>query len=144
VKNIVNEKKRIILVDDNPFHLRIGEKVLTEKYAVDTASSAEKMFRLLEHLKNNKPAMILLDIDMPAMNGYDALRILKSKQQTKDIPVVLFTSRSEMSDILEGLSLGAVGYIFKPFDPQFLLNRIEIHLLAEARRKEKSIPVKVE
>jgi len=136
VNNIKKEKKLIILVDDNPFHLRYREKILAEKYDIATASSSEKMFRLL---KNNSPDMILLDIDMSTINGYEVLKVLKSRPETKDIPVVLFTKRGELSDILDGLSLGAIGYIFKPFDPQFLLERIEMHLLVEAQRKEISI-----
>jgi putative two-component system response regulator len=128
-----NEKKIILLVDDNPANLRIGKNVLVEKYAVATAPSAEKMFSLLE---NNSPALILLDVDMPEMNGYEAIKILKSKPQTKDIPVVFLTARTESDDELEGLSLGAIDYIVKPFQPPLLLKRIEVHLLVEAQRKE--------
>jgi len=128
-----SEKTLIILVDDNPANLRIGKNVLAEKYAVATAPSAEKMFGLLE---NNNPAMILLDVDMPEMNGYEAIKILKSKPQTKDIPVIFLTGRTESDDELAGLSLGAIDYIVKPFQPPLLLKRIEVHLLVEAQRKE--------
>jgi len=128
-----HEKTLIILVDDNPANLRIGKNVLAEKYAVATAPSAEKMFSLLD---NNSPAMILLDVDMPEMNGYEAIKILKSKPQTKDIPVIFLTARTESGDELEGLSLGAIDYIVKPFQPPLLLKRIEVHLLVEAQRKE--------
>jgi len=128
-----NEKKLVILVDDNPANLRIGKNVLAEKYAVATAPSAEKMFSLLE---NNTPAMILLDVDMPDINGYEAIKILKSKPETKDIPVIFLTARTESDDELEGLSLGAIDYITKPFQPPLLLKRIEVHLLVEAQRKE--------
>ena len=128
-----NEKRLIILVDDNPANLRIGKNVLNEKYAVATAPSAEKMFGLLE---NNSPAMLLLDVDMPEMNGHEAIKILKSKPQTKDIPVIFLTARTDSDDELEGLSLGAIDYIVKPFQPPLLLKRIEVHLLIEAQRKE--------
>ncbi|MDR2717483.1 MAG: response regulator [Treponema sp.] len=128
-----SEKKLILLVDDNPANLRIGKNVLAEKYAVATAPSAEKMFSLLD---NNSPAMILLDVDMPEINGYEAIKILKSKPQTKDIPVIFLTARTESDDELEGLSLGAIDYIIKPFQPPLLLKRIEVHLLVEAQRKE--------
>jgi len=128
-----SEKTLIILVDDNPANLRIGKNVLAEKYAVATAPSAEKMFSLLE---NNNPAMILLDVDMPEMNGYEAIKILKTKPQTKDIPVIFLTARTESDDELAGLSLGAIDYIVKPFQPPLLLKRIEVHLLVEAQRKE--------
>jgi DNA-binding response OmpR family regulator len=122
---MITEKDFIILVDDNPVNLRIGYNVLKEKYCVVTAPSAAKMFRILE---NTIPAMILLDVYMPEMNGYEAIRILKSKPQTKDIPVIFLTSLTGLNDRLEGLSMGAVDYINKPYNPSFLLNRIEVHL----------------
>ncbi|GBU29443.1 two-component system response regulator [Treponema sp. R8-4-B8] len=127
-----NDEVLIILVDDNPANLKIGRNVLSEKYAVATVTSAEKMFNLLE---NNNPAMILLDIDMPEMNGYEAIKILKSKPETKDIPVIFLTGKSESDDELEGLSLGAIDYITKPFQPSLLLKRIEVHLLVEEQRR---------
>jgi putative two-component system response regulator len=128
-----NEKPLVILVDDNPANLRIGKNVLSEKYAVATAPSADKMFGLLE---NNNPAIILLDVDMPEMNGYEAIKVLKSKPQTQDIPVFFLTARTESDDELAGLSLGAIDYITKPFQPPLLLKRIEVHLLVEAQKKK--------
>jgi len=127
-----NEKKLVILVDDNPANLRIGKNVLAEKYAVATAPSAEKMFSLLE---NNMPDMILLDIDMPEMNGYEAIKVLKAKNETKDIPVIFLTAKTESDDELTGLTLGAIDYIIKPFQPPLLLKRIEVHLLVEDQKK---------
>jgi len=128
-----NDKKLIILVDDNLANLKIGNNLLEEKYTVATAPSAAKMFSLL---KNNTPAIILLDIDMPEMNGYEAIKLLKSKPETKDIPVIFLTAKSESEDELTGLSLGAIDYITKPFNPALLLKRIEVHLLVEGQRKE--------
>jgi len=127
------EKELIILVDDNPTNLRNGINVLAGKYSVATAPSAEKLFSLLE---NNKPDLILLDIDMPEMNGYEAIKILKSKEETKDIPVIFLTGKTESDDELEGLSLGAIDYITKPFQPPLLLKRIEVHLLVKKQTAE--------
>lgn len=127
-----NKKDLIVLVDDNPSNLRIGKNVLAEKYSVATAPSAEKMFALLE---NNRPALILLDIDMPGMDGYEAIKILKSRPEQKNIPVIFLTAKTESNDELEGLSLGAIDYIIKPFQPPLLLKRIEVHLLVEAQKK---------
>ena len=127
-----NERKLVLLVDDNPVNLKTGKNVLAEKYAIATAPSADKMFSLLE---KNHPAMILLDVDMPEMNGYEAIKILKSNQKTKEIPVIFLTARAESDDELAGLSLGAIDYITKPFQPPLLLKRIEVHLLVEAQRK---------
>jgi putative two-component system response regulator len=128
-----NEKKLVILVDDNLANLKIGNNFLEEKYTVATAPSAAKMFGLL---KNNTPAIILLDIDMPEMNGYEAIKILKSNPETKNIPVIFLTAKNESENELEGLSLGAIDYITKPFNPALLLKRIEVHLLVEGQRKE--------
>jgi len=127
------EKELIVLVDDNTTNLKIGKNILSEKYRVATAPSAEKMFELLE---SNHPAMILLDIDMPEMNGYEAIQVLKSKPETSNIPVIFLTAKAESTDELLGLSLGAVDYITKPLQPPLLLKRIEIHLTIEAQQKE--------
>jgi class 3 adenylate cyclase len=126
------EKELLILVDDNLANLRVGKNVLSEKYRVATAPSAEKMFFLLE---NNRPALILLDIDMPEMNGYEAIKTLKAGPETRDIPVIFLTAKTEFGDELEGLSLGAIDYITKPFQPPLLLKRIEVHLLVEAQKR---------
>jgi CheY-like chemotaxis protein len=116
-----NEKKLLILVDDNPANLRIGKNVLSGQYAVATAPSAAKMFSLLE---NNLPVLILLDIDMPEMDGYEALKILKAKPETKDIPVIFLTGKTDAGDEQEGYSLGAAAYVTKPFEPAALLKSI--------------------
>jgi len=128
-----NDKKLILLVDDNIANLKIGSNLLEEKYTVATAPSGAKMFNLLKH---NTPAIILLDIDMPEMNGYEAIKLLKTTPETKNIPVIFLTAKSESEDELEGLSLGAIDYITKPFNPALLLKRIEVHLLVEGQRKE--------
>jgi len=130
---VSQEKELIVLVDDNTTNLKIGKNILSEKYRVATAPSAEKMFEILE---SNHPAMILLDIDMPEMNGYEAIQVLKSKPETGNIPVIFLTAKAESTDELLGLSLGAVDYITKPLQPPLLLKRIEIHLTIVAQQKE--------
>jgi class 3 adenylate cyclase len=131
-----NTYDKIILVDDNPSNLRAGKNVLSEKYEVYTSPSAAKLFELLEDVK---PAMILLDIEMPGMSGYEAMKVLKAKDETKDIPVIFLTGKSDTDDELEGLSLGAVDYITKPFQPALLLKRIEVHLLVEEQQRKLEI-----
>jgi len=126
-----SNNKLIILVDDNLANLKIGNNILEDIYTVATASSAAKMFKLLE---KNKPDLILLDIDMPEMNGYEAIKMLKSNPETKDIPVIFLTAKTESGDELEGLSLGAIDYITKPFNPALLLKHIEVHLLVAEQR----------
>jgi putative two-component system response regulator len=124
---------KIILVDDNPSNLRAGKNVLSEKYEVYTAPSAAKLFSLLDDIK---PAMILLDIEMPEMNGYETIKILKGKKDTEGIPVIFLTGKTDPDDELEGLSLGAIDYITKPFMPPLLLKRIEVHLLVAEQKKK--------
>ncbi|MCL2193114.1 MAG: response regulator [Treponema sp.] len=126
-------KELIALVDDSPTNLKLGKKLLSEKYRVATAPSAKKMFELLE---TNHPAMILLDVEMPEMNGYEAIKILKANPETSDILVMFLTAKTGLDDELLGLSLGAADYITKPFQPPLLLKRIEVHLSMEAQRKE--------
>jgi CheY-like chemotaxis protein len=118
------DKKLVILVDDNPANLRVGKNVLSEKYSVATAPSAAKLFSLLE---NNSPQIILLDIDMPEMDGFEAIKLLKSKPETKDIPVIFLTGMSDSLNEEKGRSMGGVDYIIKPFDPPALIACIEKH-----------------
>jgi len=126
-----DERDLVFIVDDNPSNLRIVKNILAEKYAVATAPSAEKLFELLV---NNKPALILLDIEMPEIDGYETIKALKSKSETKDIPVIFLTGHTEAEDEVTGLSLGAIDYISKPIQPVLLLKRIEVHLLVEKQR----------
>lgn len=128
-----NEKPLVLLVDDNLANLRIAKRILSEKFTVATAPSAEKMFSILE---DNNPAMILLDVDMPEMDGYEALKILKLKPQTQEIPVIFVTAKTGADDELTGLSLGAIDYITKPFQPRLLIKHIEVHLLVETQKKK--------
>jgi putative two-component system response regulator len=124
---------KIILVDDNPSSLRAGKNVLSKKYEVFTAPSSAKLFDLL---RNINPVMILLDIEMPEMNGYETIKLLKAKEETRDIPVIFLTGKTDTDDELEGLGLGAIDYITKPFQPALLLKRIEVHLLVEAQKRK--------
>ncbi|MDR3075990.1 MAG: response regulator, partial [Synergistaceae bacterium] len=111
-------RSKIMVVDDDITNLKFAKNVLSEMYDVFTVPSADKMFRLLE---SENPALILLDINMPEMNGIDAAKILKGKSWTRDIPLIFLTSRSDPDSEIEGLSLGAVDYIRKPFQPHLLL-----------------------
>jgi response regulator RpfG family c-di-GMP phosphodiesterase len=129
---VENQRELIILVDDNPATLRAGKNILSEKYDVFTVPSAKKMFSFLE---KTKPAMILLDIEMPEMNGYEAIELLKANPETRDIPVIFLTAKTEVEEELKGFNCGATDYITKPIIPPLLLKRIEVHLLAEAQKK---------
>lgn len=126
------DRALIIMVDDDPVILRTGKSNLSGTYRVATLNSAEKLFGFLE---NNIPVLILLDVVMPEMDGYQAIKILKANGKTRDIPVIFLTGRADAADEYEGLSLGAIDYITKPFVPALLRKRVEVHLLVESQRK---------
>ncbi|AEF84555.1 response regulator [Treponema primitia ZAS-2] len=129
------ETKRhvIMLVDDNLTNLSIGKDMLKEHYDVFPIPSAEKLFAILGKVK---PDLILLDVEMPGMDGYETIKKLKSDTETKDIPVIFLTAKSDTGSELEGLSLGAIDYVFKPFSPPLLIKRIENHLLLQSQQAE--------
>jgi putative two-component system response regulator len=119
------ERVLIILVDDDIANLKIGRNALNDTYDVYTAPSAGKLFDLL---KRYKPQLILLDIDMPDMDGYQTIKILKNNPETKEIPIIFLTGMSNPENELEGLELGAIDYITKPFVSKLLNKRVELHL----------------
>ncbi|MDR2692937.1 MAG: response regulator [Chitinispirillales bacterium] len=127
------KRKTVFLVDDDLTNLTVGISALEELYDVLTLSSGEL---LLKMLGKSVPDLILLDVEMPGMNGYEAIRHIKGNSVTAAIPVIFLTAKSDGGSELEGLSLGAVDYIVKPFSAALLLKRIEIHMLLEAQRSE--------
>jgi putative two-component system response regulator len=128
-----NQRKKIVLVDDNITILTMGSFILTEKYDIFTVPSGEKLFKLLEKIL---PDLILLDVEMPEMNGYEVIKKLKADTHSAGIPVIFLTAKNDMGSELEGLTLGAIDYLSKPFSPPLLLKRIELHLLVEAQKRE--------
>jgi len=131
--NAATKRKTIFLVDDNITNLTMGRNVLSGLYNVATVDNGERLLKMLE---KTIPDMILLDVEMPEMNGYDVIKVIKSKKETKHIPIIFLTAKSDSDNELEGLSLGAIDYIIKPFSPPLLLKRIETHLLVESQKKE--------
>jgi len=121
----MSDYKKIIVVDDNIENLTAIKNTLKEKYEVFPCPSAVNMFDLLEHIK---PDLILLDVEMPDINGYEAANKLKNNEIFKDIPIVFLTSMNDAESEIAGLNLGAVDYIHKPFAAPLLLRRIKTHL----------------
>jgi len=128
-------QKTIFVVDDSSTNLQVVEQALAKKYRLITLASAAKMFAALEKIT---PDLILLDIKMPEMDGYEALKQLKSNVRTSDIPVVFLTSLTEDTDESYGLELGAVDFITKPFSKSVLLNRIKYHLHIDELIRERT------
>ena len=117
---------KIILVDDNMANLTQGKNLLKTFYKVFPAPSAAKLFETLENII---PDLILLDIDMPEMNGYEAIKKLKADPRFTDIPVIFLTAKNDEDSELEGFNLGAVDYVSKPFSGPLLLKRIANQIL---------------
>ena len=126
-----NKKQKIMLVDDNKAYLTMGKSILSDYYDVYALSSADKLFEFLKHVM---PDLILLDIDMPGMNGLEALKLLKADKQYSDIPVIFVTAKNSELDQYNGLELGAIDYVTKPFVPVLLLKRIENHMLIQKQK----------
>jgi len=126
-------RRTIIAVDDSSTNLISCKKVLRDTYEVFTVPSAQKMFELLEQVI---PDLILLDVQMPVMNGYEAIRILKDTEAYKDIPVIFLSAMDDAESEIEGLNLGAVDYIHKPFVGALLIKRIESHMAVVDAKKE--------
>jgi putative two-component system response regulator len=120
------------MVDDNVTNLTIARNILKGHYEVFALPSAAMLFEFLERAT---PDLILLDIEMPEMDGYAAIKKLKSDPRLARIPVIFVTARRDEASELEGLSLGAIDYVAKPFSAPLLLKRIENHLLISAQAK---------
>lgn len=127
----------ILIVDDSPANIAIINEVAKPFWRTRIATTGEKALKLA--LMDPKPDLVLLDIVLPDINGYDVCQALKSNPETHDIPVVFLTAKREEQDEAMGFALGGVDYIAKPFSPPIVEARIRNHLmLREARQMLKS------
>ena len=123
---MVPEEKRILIADDDPVILRLIQVNLElEGYEVITANNGEEA---VAQAKAEKPDLVILDIMMPRLDGYQACEQLKSWDDTKDIPVIFLSAKAQQGDIEKGRSFGVAAYLTKPFDPTELLEVVEQHL----------------
>ena len=124
---------RILIIDDDPASIRILYELLQEQYhlygTTEGGMACELAGRLL-------PDLILLDVIMPEMNGYEVCRALKENDVTRDIPVIFLTARADLGDIVHGFSLGAVDFVTKPFLPAELAVRVNTHIQLRLARQE--------
>ena len=122
----MNASKTILVVDDNADILAVVSTILEKKgYDVECASNGPELFQLLEE---NKPALILLDIMLPQVDGLELLRQLKEDPKTSSIPVILLTAKGQYRDVLLGYKLGTDYYISKPFTGAQLINGVNLML----------------
>lgn len=125
-ENSVTTKKDLILVvDDHPNNLKVVGTILGAEYSISFANNGENALRLLEH---NQPSLILLDIMMPGIDGFEVCRRIKENPRLKQIPVIFLTARSDTDTLVKGFQVGAVDFIAKPFNIQEITVRVSTHL----------------
>jgi putative two-component system response regulator len=128
-------QKTIFVVDDIDTNLYTAKEVLKNHYRVMTLPSAARMFAMLEKVK---PNMILLDIEMPVMDGFEALQLLKENDAYADIPVMFLTSMTDAAVEVRGFEMGVTDFLTKPFSAPVLINRIKAHLEIDSLIRERT------
>lgn len=119
----MKSRPKVLVVDDEPDYLRIAARIAAKAgCAVVTAPTALQGVALAS---SEKPDMILLDVGLPDISGFEAARRIRKTPALAGVPIIFFTVRSEVDMVSEGLKLGAAGYVLKPFDPDELLRRIK-------------------
>ncbi|MCP4105084.1 MAG: response regulator [Desulfobacteraceae bacterium] len=133
-----NTQPSVLVTDDNIQNLQVlSEMLRSRNYKVATVKDG---FKALKFAKTKNPDIILLDIIMPEMDGFEVCRQLKSKDNTKDIPIIFISALNETEDIVKGFRAGGADYITKPFQSEEVLARIEAHL--NLRRLQKHLQEK--
>ena len=119
------EKPVVLVVDDAPDNIALASSLLKSEYKVKVATNGAKALQIV---KQAAPDLILLDVMMPVLDGYETCRQLQADPVLADIPVIFLTARQEQEDEAKGLALGAVDYITKPLNPAILLSRVKTHI----------------
>lgn len=130
----VGEKKTVLVVDDAPANIQVVNSILKDDYKIRVATSGAKALDLVK-LKPF-PDLVLLDVMMPEMDGYEVCGILKAVPETRDIPVIFLTGKTEADDETKGFEVGAVDYIHKPFVPAVVKARVHTHLVLRESREQ--------
>lgn len=138
-----NDKATILVIDDTPDNLIIMSNLLEDQYTVKVANRGEKGLKIARSYP--QPDLILLDIMMPEMDGYEVCELLKADPKTVDIPIIFLTAKIEVDDEILGFTLGAVDYITKPIKADVTLARIKRHLAIKAvqdKQRDKSLKLR--
>ena len=126
-------KGRLLIVDDTPANIQALSATLKDKgYQISVATNGKQA---LDALARARPDLILLDVMMPEMDGFETCRRLKAAESSRQIPVIFLTARSDTADIVQGFELGAVDYVAKPFNAHELLARVNTHLTMDELRR---------
>ena len=129
-------KDIILVVDDQSNNLKVIASVLGSDYSLSIANSGVNALKILE---NNMPDLILLDIMMPDMDGFEVCRRIKSNERIRHIPVIFLTAKTDIDDIIKGFRCGAVDYITKPFNATEVDARVQNHLKLKHALDRKSV-----
>ena len=129
-----SEKKVVLVVDDAPANIRVVNEILHDSYKVKIATNGQKALELAGETPG--PDLILLDVVMPGMDGYEVCTRLKANPGTRDIPVIFLTAQTETTDETRGFEAGAVDYIHKPFSPAVVVARVQTHLALRETREQ--------
>jgi len=132
--NQPDQKKTILLVDDAPANIQVVNSILKDIYKIRIATNGAKALELAN--ATPPPDLILLDVMMPEMDGYEVCTRLKRDSQTRDIPVIFLTGQTEIEDETKGFEVGAVDYIHKPFSPAVVKARVQTHLVLRGIREQ--------
>ena len=126
----LSRKPTVLIVDDTPENLKLMTGLLAVDYDTRVANNGERALRVA--LEAMPPDLVLLDIMMPGMDGYEVCRRLKADARTRDVPVIFLTAKTEVEDEQMGFDVGAVDYITKPISPPIVLARVKTHLTLKA------------
>jgi sigma-B regulation protein RsbU (phosphoserine phosphatase) len=127
-------KKLVLVVDDAPANLQVMHSILKDDFKIRVATSGAKALDLVK--AKPQPDLILLDVMMPEMDGYELCGILKATPEARDIPVIFLTGKTEADDETKGFEVGAVDYIHKPFSPAVVKARVHTHLVLREAREQ--------
>jgi len=129
-----DEVKTLLLVDDAPANIQIANSILKDSYKIRIATNGAKALELAS--VTPLPDLILLDVMMPEMDGYEVCTRLKMSAETRDIPIIFLTGQTEIEDETKGFDVGAVDYIHKPLSPAIVKARVQTHLVLRGIRKQ--------
>lgn len=130
---IMEERSRILVVDDERLNLNVLSDLLRQDYKVILAKNGNQALDRIN--SENPPDLVLLDVVMPEVDGYEVLRKIKASEHSKDIPVIFITALDSKQDEARGLEMGAVDYIRKPFHPPIVKARVKNHLTIARQRQ---------
>ena len=121
-----SQKQSVLVVDDSPENITILGALLRSDYTVRVATNGEKALKIVA--SDNPPDLILLDVVMPGIDGYEVCKRIKSDSRTKNIPIIFITAKSTEEDEIKGFEIGAVDYVTKPFSPVVVKARVRTHV----------------